>query len=250
MKTRHKVLALNIHHYRFNEALQALLNHALDKRAGFACFVNAHMSVEAVQSPAFATALNQADYLFADGVPVAKMVKWTSGQEQERVAGMDVLPALLSFANTQNQPLRIGIYGGHQAHIDACILRIEKEFPLHMVAVAISPPFRQLTEEEQQHHLQQIESANLHVLFVALGCPKQEWWMHKHKLQVPCLMLGLGGAIPVFAGVQKRAPQWLCSLGLEWAYRLLLEPKRLFKRYFLTNSLFIWHSIGQLIRKK
>ncbi len=102
-----------------------------------------------------------------------------------------------------------------------------------------SPPFRELTKEEKEDIVQRINNINPDFVFVALGCPKQEKWMAEHKNKVNSCMIGFGGALEVYAGVKDRAPKWMQDYSLEWLYRFIQDPKRLWKRYLVTNSLFI-----------
>ena len=102
-----------------------------------------------------------------------------------------------------------------------------------------SPPFRVLTEAETETEIQQINASGANMILVALGCPKQERWMANMKGKINAVMVGVGGAFPMLVGIQKRAPLWMQKNSLEWFYRLVQEPRRLFKRYFITNSLFI-----------
>jgi len=103
-----------------------------------------------------------------------------------------------------------------------------------------SPPFRWLTEGEEEKIVSNIANSGANMVFVALGCPKQERWMSEMKNQIPAVMVGVGGALPVLVGLQKRAPVWMQKNSLEWFYRLMQEPRRLFKRYFVTNSMFLY----------
>ena len=111
-----------------------------------------------------------------------------------------------------------------------------------------SPPFRVLTEAETETEIQQINASGANMILVALGCPKQERWMANMKGKINAVMVGVGGAFPMLVGVQKRAPLWMQKNSLEWFYRLAQEPRRLFKRYFITNNLFIMLIIKEKIQ--
>jgi len=108
-----------------------------------------------------------------------------------------------------------------------------------------SPPFRPLTVKEEEAHVERINAFGAHLVFVALGCPKQEKWMARMKGRVRACMVGIGGALPVMIGMQGRAPVWMQKASLEWLYRLMQEPKRLFKRYAYTNTKFIYLLLKQ-----
>nr|WP_315820525.1 WecB/TagA/CpsF family glycosyltransferase [Paraflavitalea speifideiaquila] len=114
-------------------------------------------------------------------------------------------------------------------------------YPNLKIGGAISPPFGvTLTPQELQHHIDMINQSSSHVVYVALGCPKQEKWMANNYNKINAVLLGIGGALPVLAGVQTRAPKWMQDMSLEWLFRLLQEPRRMFRRYLYTNSYFIW----------
>lgn len=111
-----------------------------------------------------------------------------------------------------------------------------------------SPPFRALSAQEMEEAAARIDASGAHIIMVSLGCPKQERWMAAMKGKVNGVMLGLGGAFLLYAGVDSRAPKWMRDLSLEWLYRLALEPGRLWKRYFVTNTIFLGMVIGRLFR--
>jgi N-acetylglucosaminyldiphosphoundecaprenol N-acetyl-beta-D-mannosaminyltransferase len=113
-----------------------------------------------------------------------------------------------------------------------------------------SPPFRALTEQEEIECINRINASGAHLVFVALGCPKQEKWMAHMKGKINACMVGIGGALPVLVGMQKRAPKFMQKYGLEWLYRLVQEPRRLFKRYLYTNSLFVLLLLKQFFAVK
>jgi len=111
-------------------------------------------------------------------------------------------------------------------------------------------PFRPLTDEEDEHIVRTVNESGAGIVMVCLGCPKQEFWMTQHKHRISAVMIGLGGAFPVYAGIHKRAPRLIRSVGLEWFYRLVQEPNRLWKRYSTTIPPFIWLSVKQLFFRK
>ena len=117
---------------------------------------------------------------------------------------------------------------------------LKQKYPHLSIAGFYSPPFRQLTNIEEEEICNKINSSNPNLIFVVLGCPKQERWMASMKGKLNAVMIGIGGALPVFVGMQKRAPKWMQDYGLEWLFRFIQEPKRLWKRYMVTNSLFLY----------
>ena len=125
-----------------------------------------------------------------------------------------------------------------------------KQFPGLNVVGTLSPPFRELNIDEDQLDVDTINNCNPDFVFVALGCPKQERWMAEHKDKINSCMIGLGGAFPVYAGMVERSPTWMQKYGLEWLFRLIKDPKRLYKRYFYTNTKFIVLLAIQLFSKR
>ena len=234
--TRRRVIGVDISTGTFVEHIAVFTEWAKAHRSSYVCCVNAHMTVEAHNDPAFAAIVNGADSATADGMPVRKAVRVFHRIQQERVAGNDLLPALL--AEAERLQLTVYLYGGKQEVLDAMVARAAKEHPRLRFAGVVSPPFRALSEAEMMATAERINASGAHIVMVALGCPKQERWMAAMKGKVNAVMLGLGGAFLLYAGVDSRAPKWMRDLSLEWLYRLALEPGRLWKRYLVTNSVF------------
>jgi N-acetylglucosaminyldiphosphoundecaprenol N-acetyl-beta-D-mannosaminyltransferase len=216
--------------------------------SSYVCVANVHMCIEAWQNPEFAAVVNGADIATPDGVPLAKGLKLLYGIDQERVAGMDLLPDLI--AEAERRGLSLFFYGSTDEVLAKITERIGGEHPGAKFAGAVSPPFRVLSEKEEGEMVEKINNSGANVVLVALGCPKQERWMARHKGKINAVMVGVGGAFPVYAGIQARAPEWMQRCSLEWLYRLWQEPRRLFKRYFVTNSLFLLLMARELVRKK
>jgi N-acetylglucosaminyldiphosphoundecaprenol N-acetyl-beta-D-mannosaminyltransferase len=143
--------------------------------------------------------------------------------------------------------LSVGFYGGKQEVIDAILERAKRELPDLRIPYAFSPPFRPLTSEEDAEITTQINDAAPDILFMGLGCPKQENWMAAHRGTVKSVMLGVGASFDFYAGNVKESPEWMGKLGLEWLFRLTQEPKRLWRRYLILNPRFIWLATLQLL---
>jgi N-acetylglucosaminyldiphosphoundecaprenol N-acetyl-beta-D-mannosaminyltransferase len=131
-----------------------------------------------------------------------------------------------------------GFFGASRHVLAACVERVKRRFPSLRVAFQSAPPFRALSIEENQAYLDRIQQSGCRVLFVGLGCPKQERWMAENAGAVPVVMVGVGAAFDFLAGQKKQAPGWIQRLGLEWVFRLLHEPRRLFRRYVYHNPRF------------
>lgn len=207
------------------------------QRSSYVCCVNAHMAVEAARDPGFRAVVNGADLATADGMPVLRCLQWFGGERQERVAGNDLMPALMEQVAAQG--LSVFLYGGRDEVLHRIREKVARELPTLRIAGAVAPPFRPLSDAELQADADRINASGAHLVLVSLGCPKQERWMAAMRPRVRAVMLGLGGAFLLYAGVDTRAPKWMRELSLEWLYRLALEPGRLWKRYLVTNTLFL-----------
>jgi N-acetylglucosaminyldiphosphoundecaprenol N-acetyl-beta-D-mannosaminyltransferase len=229
------ILALNLDLVSYEEALKRIVGWARNKESHFVCFANVHMVIEAYRHPDFADQVNRASLVVTDGVPLMGWLRAISGIKQERIAGMDALPDLLKLAS-QNR-LKVYFFGTTLDVLDRIREKINALYPDVTIAGMFSPPFGQSLDDDT--YIEQINASGADLVFVALGCPKQEKWMATHTAKIHAPLLGVGGAFPVFAGMAKRAPKLMQRFGLEWLFRLFQEPRRLFARYLVTNSLFL-----------
>ena len=215
--------------------------------SSYVCVANVHMFIEAYNDRSFNEIMNRADIVTPDGMPLVAALNLLYGIKQGRVAGMDLLPDLLKQANINN--LSVFFYGGTDEMMKETSSFVTSKYP-ELRANYYSPPFRQLSFDEELSVVDTINSASPNMVFVVLGCPKQEKWMASMKGRINACMIGIGGALPVMIGLQKRAPLWMQKSSLEWLYRLIQDPKRLFKRYFVTNSMFIYLLLKEIIKIK
>ena len=238
---------MNVDHISFTECMNRVKQLGLKHTPSYICFANVHMIIEAYRDISFQHKVNNATMVVADGKPVAAACKWLYAKNQERIAGMDFLPGILAEADKLSA--NIFLYGSTDKILNALKKKINEKYPSVNIVGSVSPPFRKLTGEEQQKHIDAINASGAHFVMVSLGCPKQEIWMADNFHRINAVLLGVGGAFPVTAGIQKRSAKWMQTWGLEWLYRLTQEPARLFKRYFITNTLFIW-LLGREMSKK
>jgi N-acetylglucosaminyldiphosphoundecaprenol N-acetyl-beta-D-mannosaminyltransferase len=234
---KHKVISLMVSTGSFNNMADEIISLASAAESATVCVANVHMLVEAHQDASFAEVVNNANMVTPDGMPLIWAMRLLHGVKNDRVAGMDLLPRLLSIAAEKSLP--VFFYGGSQKMLDATDLYIRQNYSLLKVAGMYSPPFRPLSVEEESAVVDRINNSGARLVFVVLGCPKQEKWMNTMKGKINAAMVGVGGALPVLVGEQKRAPAWMQKNGFEWLYRLVQEPGRLWKRYFYTNTVFI-----------
>ena len=212
---------------------------------GYVCFSTVHMVMESHDSPAFAEKVNAADIIVTDGMPIVWMQR-LQGHRGQRIRANDLMISLCRRA--EELGLRVGFFGGMPEVIEEIKARAAEDFPRLDVVYAYSPPFRPATADEDAAVVAEIERARPDLLFVGLGCPKQENWMAGHRDQLNAVMLGVGASFDFFAGNVRESPAWLGRLGLEWLYRLFQEPKRLWRRYLYLNPRFMALAAFQLAR--
>jgi N-acetylglucosaminyldiphosphoundecaprenol N-acetyl-beta-D-mannosaminyltransferase len=214
------------------------------KKGGYVCFSTVHMVMESHDSSDFGQKVNAADMIVPDGMPIVWMQRLQGRKQAERIRANDLMVLLCRYA--EEHGLKVGFYGGKQEVIDAIRGRAVREFPKLAITYAFSPPFRALTPKEDEQIVFEINAAAPDILFMGLGCPKQEDWMAAHRDKLSAVMLGVGASFDFFAGNVKESPAWLGRLGLEWLYRLTQEPRRLWRRYLILNPRFMWLAVLQL----
>lgn len=233
-----RILSLNINHLSFRESIARVMELAMARTPSYVCFANVHMTIEAYKDSSFQAQVSNASLVLADGMPLATACYSLYRKKQERISGMDFMPAALEAADKEGAS--IFLYGSSSETLEALQYKIRKAYPSIRMAGAISPPFRQLKPAELQEHIDQINHSGANLVFVSLGCPKQEKWMAANYKKIDAVLLGVGGAFPVVAGIRRRSPKWMQNSGLEWFHRLLMEPRRMFRRYWETNFLFLY----------
>jgi N-acetylglucosaminyldiphosphoundecaprenol N-acetyl-beta-D-mannosaminyltransferase len=247
MPEKLKIISLSIDRLSFSECLDTVVGWAKARKPAYVCFANVHMVIEAYRSAAFLAQLDKASLVVADGKPLTAACYSLYRKRQERISGMDFMPAVLSAA--EREGLTVFLYGSTPRMLEELQGALGRKYPRLKIGGTISPPFRPLTPEETTAHIGQINNSGAQLLLVSLGCPKQEKWMAAHSAGIDAVCLGLGGAFAVMAGSQRRAPEWMQNWALEWLYRLMQEPKRMFPRYVKTNSLFIYLMGVQRLKK-
>lgn len=218
---------------------------ARERESRYVCVCNVHSVVEARQDTEFGKVINEADMATPDGAPIAWMLRRLGFKGQARINGPDLMWRYCKQAAQSAEP--IYLYGGTLQTLDLLQRRLLEHFPTLKIVGAYSPPFRPLSEDEDATVVEAINDSGAKIVWVSLGCPKQEIWMAAHRGRVNAVMVGVGAAFDYHAGTIRRAPVWMQNYGLEWLYRLMSEPRRLWRRYFVTNSLFLIGAVRQLI---
>jgi N-acetylglucosaminyldiphosphoundecaprenol N-acetyl-beta-D-mannosaminyltransferase len=241
------ILGTNISTISNSEAIQIVLgwadNH--ESRSVYAC--NVHMLMEAYDSEEFKNIVNSADLVTPDGMPIVWYLRNKGHKEQERVYGPTIMWKLLSEASKDDIP--VGLYGSTPTTLDRLSERAVSKFPGLDIRIKISPPFDEMTIDEEEALVEKINRLGVKILFVGLGCPKQECWIARNRGKIRAVMVGVGAAFAFHSGVIKQAPFWMQKSGLEWLFRLIQEPKRLWLRYFSTIPKFIFLILWERIRQ-
>lgn len=241
------ILGVSIDALGWDEILQQITIWAAAHESRTICACNVHSLITADTDPDFKKALLHADLSTPDGAPVAWALRHMGFPEQQRINGPDLMWKYAGLAEQKGQA--IFLFGSNEQTLAKLSAALRLSFPCLRIAGTHAPPFQKTTTlEENPADTSLINRSGAHVVFVGLGCPKQEKWMDAHRHKINAVMIGVGAAFDYHAGVIKRAPLWWQHHGLEWLYRLCSEPRRLFKRYFLTNTLFVWRLAKQMWR--
>ncbi|HEU4709477.1 MAG TPA: WecB/TagA/CpsF family glycosyltransferase, partial [Methylophilaceae bacterium] len=243
-----EVLDCFINACSWRSAINGIHRWAMARESRYVCICNVHSLITAKKDEQFRQVLNQADMATPDGMPVAWMMRKTGFPLQERINGPDLMWKYCALAEQCNEP--IFLYGNTPQTLAALTAKLRVAFPHLQIAGTHSPPFRPLTEREDANLVAEINASGARVVFVSLGCPKQELWMAEHRGRIQAVMIGVGAAFDYHAGTVKRAPLWMQRNGLEWFYRLCSEPRRLWKRYLVTNTHFVFSAMAQLARHR
>jgi N-acetylglucosaminyldiphosphoundecaprenol N-acetyl-beta-D-mannosaminyltransferase len=245
---RQSVLGARIDVLDWDSAIAQLLDWGRRRACRYVCLCNVHSVVTGARDTCFASILGNADLAAPDGAPVAWAVGYLAGVRQERINGPDMMARYMEAAQQCGQS--IFLYGGSPATLAALQTAIGTRYPGLRIAGAWSPPYRPLSADEDAAVVDMINRSGANTVLVGLGCPKQEIWMAAHCGRVAALMIGVGAAFDYHAGLLRRAPLWWQRHGLEWLFRLCAEPRRLARRYVVTNSLFIVGIARQLLRAR
>lgn len=204
--------------------------------AGYVCCCNVHMLSEADRDPTVHDALDDAYLVVPDGAPVYWALRRSHSAPVERVTGTDLLETLL--AGAARHGWRVTIFGGEAETVDTIRARVLVVFPDLRLQVVPAPMYPRDPAHDQPA-IQRVRDTGPDLLFVSLGCPKQEKWMHVHRKELPCITIGIGAALDFLIDRKRRAPVWMQRAGLEWLHRGISEPRRLVPRYVTTNAHFI-----------
>lgn len=245
-KTAH-LLGTSIEVTTMEAACEQVLALSRARRSSYVCFATAHMLVEALRDPRVRDAYAAAEVVNPDGVPLAWFLQTEGFETAECVSGPRLFPRVLELAAQTNT--RVGFYGGREETLGLIRRRLERELPGLKIAYVHSPPFRPLSEAEQLADIRRITESGTEILFVGLGSPRQELWMHQWASHLRCVSLGVGAAFEFYSGEKVLPPLWVQKLGLTWLVRLCQEPRRLIRRN-LASPVFVYHVLKDRLRRQ
>ena len=222
-----------------DEAVSWIDEHLAELSGKYVCISNVHTTVTAYRDEKYRAVQNGSALSLPDGKPLSIVQRHRGYENAGRVPGPDLMPEI--FALSEKKGYRHYFYGSKQSTLDALKERLLEKYPKLNIVGMYSPPFRPLTEEEDQEAVERINAVKPDFIWVGLGAPKQEIWMAEHENRVHGVMLGVGAGFDFHAGTIKRAPKWMQELCMEWLYRISQDPKRLLWRYLDTNFSFLWY---------
>lgn len=235
------ILGTNIAVTNMPETIGFLENNIDELRGKYICVSNVHTTIMAYEDENYRKVQNGAAVALPDGKPLSSYSRKHGFPEAERVTGPDLMGEMFAGDNG----MRHYFYGGSPETIAVLEKKLREKYPHIQIAGMVSPPYRELSEEEDAADIAAMNEAKADIIWVGLGAPKQENWMYRHKDKVNGVMIGVGAGFDYHADMIKRAPIWMQKASLEWLYRLLQDPKRLFGRYMKTNFKYLWLTRGK-----
>lgn len=231
----------------FEEQIMLMVRWAKLRTSKVVCLANVHMLMEAYWNPTFAKVLHQADLVTPDGKPLVLMLRQLGIRHQNQVAGMDVFLNMCDLA--EQTGIKVYFLGSTKSILEKIKHRLNREYPILQVVGAKA--IANITIEDIHCHkdqdlIEEINQSGAGIVFVCLGCPKQEIWMSRYQGSIRGVMIGVGAVFSMYAGINSRAPYWIQQAGLEWLYRLLQEPRRLWWRYGSTIPPFLYLALKEL----
>lgn len=227
-------------------AVAQIAAHAQQRGGGVVCVANVDMLTRARHTPQLQAVMENAFAVVTDGMPLVWALRRLHGEPASRVYGPGLVLDLCALAQTQG--LSVYFYGGMPDEIAPLEQALRARFPSLRIAGIESPPLLPAQPGHDAATVERINASGAHVVFVGLGCPKQEFWMAAQQPHLKPIALGVGLAFALIAGTKSQAPVWMRNAGLEWLYRLRQEPGRLWKRYLVGNSRFVGYCLREWLR--
>ena len=242
------ILGTKINITDMEKTVSYIEQHLDELKGHYICVSNVHTTVTAYRDGEYREVQNNAAMNIPDGKPLSIVQRHTGFKEAGRVPGPDLMPEI--FRLSEKKGYRHYFYGSRQETLDALKVKLAEEYPKMNVVGMYSPPFRPMTEEEDEEAIRNINECNPDFIWIGLGAPKQEKWMAAHDGKVCGIMLGVGAGFDFHAGTIKRAPLWMQEFCMEWLFRIGQDPKRLFPRYLDTNFSFVFYLFREWLKGK
>lgn len=242
------ILGVNVAVTNMSQIIKYILENIHQLKGEYITLSNVHTTVLSYENKDYRMIQNRAFLALPDGSPLSYVQRLRGFQDARQTAGPDLMDRMWQL--TENTDIKHYFYGGSPEAIENLKKNLKKKYPNLKIAGMESPPFRKLTEEEDTAAVKRINESGADIVWVGLGAPKQEQWMYNHKGKVEALMFGVGAGFDFHAGTVKRAPKWMREHYLEWFYRLIQDPKRLWKRYIETNAKFVLYLLWNAFRGK
>jgi len=246
--TSRSVIGTRIDATSYQDAITRIVAWAAASESRYVCFANVHVVMQAHDDSSFRSVVADADLVTPDGIPIVWALRLLRVPQATQCCGPELMPMLFSAAASRG--INIGFYGGSDETLDRLLTKVRIQWPRANIAYAFSPPFRTLTDQEDEIEIKRITDSGVRILFVGLGCPKQERWAAAHKGRLPVVMLGVGAAFDFLAGTKPVAPALMRRVGLEWIFRFVTEPKRLWRRYLYHNPRFLVRLAFQVLQQR
>ena len=235
------ILGVNIAAINMKWLLDFTDKYVKDLSGDYMCVSNVHTTVLSMEDPNYCAVQNGGIMAIPDGGPLSTVGRKRGCENMGRTTGPSYMEEI--FKITVEKGYRHYFYGSTEETLEKLYKKLTVNYPGIQIAGMYSPPFRPLTKEEAHINIQRINDTNPDFVWVGLGAPKQEKWMAAYQGKVNGFMVGVGAGFDYFAENISRAPEWMQRMNLEWVYRLIQDPKRLFRRYWHANTKFIWHAI-------
>lgn len=232
-----RMLGMRVDGTSYQHAVREVLKWQRARESRYVSVATVNNVMEAYDDPAFRRIMNASDLVTPDGMPLVWGLRLLGVRNATRVYGPDLTPLLLEAAERHGVP--VGFYGACPPVLERLVRAVQQRFPALEIPYVYAPPFRPLTPAEDDQVVRRINASGARILFVGLSTPKQEHWMARHRGRVQAVMLGVGAAFDFLAGVKPQAPRWMRNAGLEWLFRLIKEPRRLWRRYLKHNPRFV-----------
>lgn len=243
------VLGIGVSATTYDGAVEAIITAAREGRGGLVDAAAVHAVVSAARDPSLGAALNLFDLVTPDGQPVRWALNLLHGtQLRDRVYGPELM--LRVCRRAARERLGVYLYGSTGAVLARLAGNLVARFPGLRVAGWTAPPFRALTPDEDRDVVEAIRQSGARIVFVGLGCPRQERFAFAHRASIPAVQVCVGAAFDFHSGNKRMAPAWMQRHGLEWLFRLASEPRRLWRRYCVTNTIFVARLAAQLVRAR